>query len=546
MALTLEFALQHLDILKQARVVAGEGGLKRPIRWAHIVDLPDVTPWVREGDLLLTTAFALKDNPEAQAALIPILAGKGLSGMIVALGTYFYDIPPDMISLANQLDFPIITLPWEIPFVEVTQAIHEYILHQQFDHIGKSLHIHEVLSRLVLEGKSLDDIVDSLATLLDRSVTIEDPSLRVLAHASPGPIDELRRRSIREGRTPPEFLAYLEEQGIFDRLRQDPRPQRVPSMPELGMTLERTIAPIVVGPNLYGYVWIIATEGPLTELDFLAIEQAATVAALAFTRQEAVFEAEQRVKSALLDDLLDLDTHQDIHALRQTLQKLGLQRGYQVLVLGEFSPNPMGALTLASLVERELAMFDLQATIVQRLNRLIILLATPDSQKGLTVCNRILQSAVQQGDSLVIGLSRGTNDEAQIRQSYSEAAEAFRVGRLLSGDQPGIWPFEKLGFLHWINQLPGVLLASGHYYQLVCAIAEHDQFQGDEFLRTLEVYLDCNGNKQRVSQKLFIHRNTLRQRLQKIEDSWGIDFGDAYTLVNLYIALKIRRLKLEE
>lgn len=546
MALTLEFALQHLDILAQARVVAGEGGLERPIRWAHIVDLPDVSPWVREGDLLLTTAFALKDNPEAQAALIPILAGKGLCGMIVALGTYFYDIPQAMIALANKLDFPIVTLPWEIPFVEVTQAIHEYILRQQFDHIGKSLHIHEVLSRLVLEGKSLDDIVESLANLLNRSVTIEDPSLRVLAHASPGPIDELRRRSIREGRTPPEFVAYLEEQGIFERLKVDPRPQRVPSIPELGMTLERTIAPIVVGPNLFGYVWIIATEGPLTELDFLAIEQAATVAALAFTRQQAIFEAEQRVKSGLLDDLLDLDTYQDIHALRQTLQKLGLQRGYQVLVLGEFSQNPMGAYTLASLVERELASADLHATVVQRLNRLIILLATPDSHTGLVISNRILQRAVRHGDPLIIGLSRGSNAETQIRQSYGEAAEAYRVGRLLSKNQPGVWPFEKLGFLHWIHQIPGETLTSGHYYRLVCEIAEHDRLQGDEYLKTLEAYLDCNGNKQQVSQKLFIHRNTLRQRLQKLNDTWGIDFEDAYTLVNLYIALKARQLRLEE
>jgi purine catabolism regulator len=312
------------------------------------------------------------------------------------------------------------------------------------------------------------------------------------------------------------------------------------------MTLERTIAPIVVGPNLYGYVWIIATEGPLTELDFLAIEQAATVAALAFTRQQAIFEAEQRVKSGLLDDLLDLDTHQDLHALRQTLQKLGLQRGYQVLVLGEFSQNPMGAYTFASLVERELASADLQATVVQRLNRLIILLATPDSRTGLVISNRILQRAVQQGDPLIIGLSRGSNAETQIRQSYGEAAEAYRVGRLLSKNQPGVWPFEKLGFLHWIHQIPGETLTSGHYYRLVCEIAEHDRLQGDEYLKTLEAYLDCSGNKQQVSQKLFIHRNTLRQRLQKLNDTWGIDFEDAYTLVNLYIALKTRQLKLEE
>jgi purine catabolism regulator len=189
MAITLKEALENLPILSEARVVAGHFGLERVVRWAHIVDLPDVTPWVREGDLLLTTAFALKDDPDAQVALIPLLAEKGLAGLLVALGTYFHDIPESMIRCADQLDFPILTLPWEVPFVEVTQAIHECVLSQQYAHIEKSLQIHEELAQLVLQGKSLDDIVESLARLLNRSVTIEDPGLRVLAQSSYGPVD---------------------------------------------------------------------------------------------------------------------------------------------------------------------------------------------------------------------------------------------------------------------------------------------------------------------------------------------------------------------
>ena len=71
MQLTIETALKEIPILAQAEVVAGDGGLNRSLRWTHIVELPDVAPWVREGDLLLTTAYSLKDNPEAQANLIP-------------------------------------------------------------------------------------------------------------------------------------------------------------------------------------------------------------------------------------------------------------------------------------------------------------------------------------------------------------------------------------------------------------------------------------------------------------------------------------------
>jgi purine catabolism regulator len=96
MSCTIEYALQNFKMLKQAQVVAGQRGLERAFTWAHIVDLPDVEPWLREGDLFLTTAFALKDNPDAQDELIPMLARKGVAGILIAMGYYFHAIPEGM------------------------------------------------------------------------------------------------------------------------------------------------------------------------------------------------------------------------------------------------------------------------------------------------------------------------------------------------------------------------------------------------------------------------------------------------------------------
>ena len=541
MALTLSYALQNFPIFSQAAVVAGHKGLQRTVRWAHIVDLPDVEPWVREGDLLLTTAFALKDNFQAQVDLIPLLAQKGLAGVLFALGTYFQDIPEEMVDLANQLDFPILTLPWEVPFVEVTRAIHEHILREQYTLIEKSLHIHEVLTRLVIEGKSLDDIVASLAELLNRSVTIEDASLRVLAHASCGPVDEMRRRSIEEGQTPQALMAYLEKDGLFERLRKDPRPQRVPSRPEWGMTLERTIAPILVGSQLYGYVWIIATEGPLTELDFLAIEQAAMVAALAFTRQQAIFEAEQRVKASLLDNLLEPDAHRDIRGLRDTLAQLGLSHGYQVLAL-DVIEGQLDMLSFSALVESELASESLPGTLIQRGERLIVLIGTPDAQHGEHLAYSLVEAAERRGVCLVAGIGMPNSAETHLRQSYVEAVESLRVGKSLARGKSGVWPFESLGFLHWGSNVPRDVLVNDRYHRLVREIAAYDLSNDDDCLNTLEAYLDFNGNKLRISQELFIHRNTLRHRMAKIEQTWGINFDDPFAMMNLYMAIKQWRL----
>jgi purine catabolism regulator len=522
--------------------VAGHKGLDRPIRWAHIVDIPDVAPWVREGNLLLTTAFALRDNPDAQLELIPSLVKKGLSGMVVAVGRYFHEIPSQMIELANQLDFPIITLPFEVPFVEVTRAIHERILSEQYALLQQSHHIHKVLTHLVLEGKGLDALAESLARLLNRSVTIEDPGLRLLASASAGPEDEIRKRSIAERRTPAELVTYLASQGLFERLRKDPRPQHVPPVPELGMTLERIVAPILVGAQLYGYVWIIATDSPLAELDFLAIERAATVAALIMSREQAVYEAEQRLKASLLNNLLDPDPYHAIQDLSDTLRRLGLHQGYQVLVLEETSQEPTGSGYLCAFIEERIRLRGLKATVVERGQRLIVLLGNPDPRQGLDVANTLVEEGARQGFALIIGLSTASRQATRVRQCYQEAMEALRIGRALSEGQPGVWAFDDLGILPWLRALPPEVQSASRYHRVVEEIAKQDRERGTELLKTLEVYLDHLGNAQQAARDLFIHRNTLRQRLGKIEETWELDLKNPHTLLNLLLAIKDWRL----
>jgi PucR family transcriptional regulator, purine catabolism regulatory protein len=551
MQLTIETALNEIAILARADVVAGSGGLNRALHWTHIVELPDVMPWVREGDLLLTTAYSLKDDPEAQARLIPDLASKGLAGMVVALGPYFSSIPDVMLEVANKLDFPILTLPWEVPFVEVTQAIHEHIVSEQYRLIDESLHIHKVLTNLVLEGKGFEDLVITLANLLNRSVTIEDASLRVLAHASPGLVDEMRRRSIADGQTPQELVDYLEAKGLFASLLRDPKPLYVPSIPEMGMTLERLIAPILVGTQLYGYVWIIATERSLTELDFITIERVATVAALTFTRQQAIFEAEQRLKANLLDNLLDLDPYYDIRQLTETLRQLGIQRGYHVLILeacslaadaGKTIQDPLQTPRMAEAIERVTVEYGAQATVIQRGQRLIVLLGIPESLRAVGLANSILELIQSQNVTVVGGLSSVSSEASGLRRCYKEASEALRLGSAMLVRQPQVWRFEDLGFLHWLSNLPPETLVANRYYSIIRAIHAEDQATGSYLLPTIETLLEQQGNKQKAAQVLFVHRNTLSQRLRKISDIWGIDLDDSFTLINLHIAIKEWRL----
>jgi purine catabolism regulator len=543
MPLTVAQAIQELPVLASAQVIAGHGGLSRVIRWTHIVDHPDVIPWVREGNLLLTTAFALKDSPQSQSELIPILADKGLAGMIVSIGRYIRQVPSVMVEAAERLDFPIITLPWEVPLVEVTHAIHERILSEQYALNEQAFHIHKMLTQLVLEGGGLEALAQTLASLLNRSVTIEDSNMRLLAHASVEIVDEVRERSIAEGRTPSEVIRYLHSLGLFEKLKEEPKPHSVPPAAHLGMSLERIIAPIMVGSQLYGYIWIIATDRALTDLDFVAIERGAHVAALILSREEAIYQAEQRIKVEWLESLMDPLETRSLYDLSEILRHLGLQNGYHVLILEANPGNAMDLRWLKGKIETIAQEKSLEATVIELAGRFVLLLGSADALRVSEFAEEVVERSAAEGFVITIGLSSPATQAKRVRQSYQEALDALRVGLTLTEGKGGIWAYDRLGFLNCLLTLPEEVRANNRYCAIVESIWAHDQRSGNELLKTLEVYLDHRSNAQRAAQQLYIHRNTLRQRLAKIRERWDLDLDEPYTAMNLQIAIKDWRLR---
>ena len=531
-----------LDVFRSARVVAGHGGLDRPIRWVHIVDIPDVASWVKGGELLLTTAISLKDKPDLQQKLIPSLVEKGLAGLVVAVGRYFHHIPPQMIAIADEMDFPIIELPFEVPFVEVTKAISQRIISEQYALLEQSIHIHQTLTSLVLKGEGLDALANALARLLRRPITIEDTSLTLLAYASHGQVDAARQASISQGRTPPQLLAKLKERGLFTELRRNPRPRRVEPLPELGMTMERIIAPIVAGGEIHGYVWVIAGDHPLEELDFLAIEHAATVAALIMLKEQAVREAEGRQRGDFLDRLLS----EDFALTPATIEEAAglnfdLERGHAVLILRPDEAEFGILCSLESLLDRFLRRRGKQALLAKKRGDLVVVLEVERAEEGQELMARFREEMAHLPADFAVGVGRVYTDPTELHRSYHEAQEALAIGRLLA-DGRRVIPFAELGFLHWLYHLPPARGEENVYLKKVHHLAAHDAEHGSNLLLTLETYLDNGANTLQAADALVIHRNTLLYRLRKVEGLCEINLSDPLERLNLHLAIKYHRL----
>src|SRR4030088_3555618 len=109
-------ALLQTPSLAGTTVLAGGSGLDRVVRRLNVMEVPDILPWVKPNELLLTTAFALTRAAASQHTQLLLdlgteLAGRGLSAIGVKLGRYIDAIPAEVLALADALGFPVLQLP---------------------------------------------------------------------------------------------------------------------------------------------------------------------------------------------------------------------------------------------------------------------------------------------------------------------------------------------------------------------------------------------------------------------------------------------------
>lgn len=546
--LTLRQALK-LPVFNNAKVIAGKRGLDAAIRRIHVVDIPDAEYHVYgQGLLLFTSGYGVKDNPAEQAALVPKLVASGAVGMVFSLGWSFEAVPEVMRLAAEKAGFPIITVPHEVKFVTLIERLYVELVNEQYAVRARADDIHRRLTQLVLEGGGLSALAETLADILQRSVLFESLTFDVLAAAQAGPVDENRQRALDAGRTPPELIERMTDRGIYAELQQKMRPARLPAIRELGMTMERVVAPIVVGREVYGYIWIVAGDHPLTDLDELAIEHAATVAALVMLKEQAVREAQNTLRGDFFAQLLRAGERDSLLLERAHIVGYQFDRPHQVLFVLCKSATNATLSQLATRLDRWLRSQGVWGMVVTRERGLAMLIEAKTESVGQALAEKLVAELSNAAQPLVVGVGRLASADGALRRSYDEAREAADIGERLGKRAGGagaarVVCFWTLGLLDWLHHLPPEVLAANPYLATIQQLAEHDRKTNGELVRTLDAYLEHGGALAEAAAALNVHRNTLLYRIGRIEEIIGMDLKDTNQRLNLHVALKAHLLR---
>jgi purine catabolism regulator len=132
--LTVESLIGELGL----ELASGHESANASVRWVHSTELPDPTPWLRGGELLLTTGIQLK-GPKAQRELIDRLADHQIAGLGFGTGFTHKRLPAALVTAARKRSFPLFEVPYELPFIAITERAFAQLVNERYEMLQRNM-----------------------------------------------------------------------------------------------------------------------------------------------------------------------------------------------------------------------------------------------------------------------------------------------------------------------------------------------------------------------------------------------------------------------
>ncbi|RDU38222.1 PucR family transcriptional regulator [Neobacillus piezotolerans] len=541
----MEFKVKDLlkvASLKDAVILSGKENLDKVLTGATIMETPDIADWLKGGELILTSLYPIRYfNDSQKEQFIFRLAEKRVNALLIKNVS---GIPEIIIRAGEKSGLPIIQLPKEVAYIDVMYPVMGEIMNNQVKKLRYYKNIHDQFTALSLADKGPEKIIETLEGLIGNSVTLFDRNFHCITSTEPS----LTRFKIVE-----KVPYYNKTEEIkFPHYRQ------IVEYPELdGQKGYQIVVPIETVNNIRTYLLISEMNKPLGELDFIAVENAATALSLELVKQFAVAEVDKRFKNDLLEELIEgksrsTDFFQNANLIGWDIE------GSFAAVLFKISKNnellskeqiKRGISNRNETLLYEAIQKHMPDCIVGSKSGLVVVLwkiAEDDKNDNLWMdqiketASRIQQFLKKQNNNIVVqvGLGSLANGIMDVGESYKKAQEALELGEVLNGKE-AITAYSELGIYKLLCEFEDPSLLNTFIPPSLNKLLSYPQANKNDLLETLKIFLECNQNATKVSQVLFIHHKTAVYRLERIKEITGMNFDDSEEMLSVQVGLKI-------
>lgn len=515
----------NLPTLEGYKILAGAAGLNKRCKHMTILETPSGINWLEGGEFLVTAGYAFLHNEEFKKNMMIDANKKGVAAIAIKENRYFGEISSELIEQANKYEIPLILIPYGVVYTRTISSFYNMLFYRKNEYILKLNDIYEKLLDLSFENKDIDGIVYSLSNLSNANVFLFDKQLNIISSniinedsynklSEFEPFNKGGTHILKDIRR---YLVNYEINGSFI-----------------------SIYPIVRDENKIAYLYIV-NDAELDKLTQISIEYGISIISMKLERDSATRFAQTRFNKTLVEIMLNNKELPD-EFYQNVERDLGWDHeGYVVgLCIRIHSMKDQ------NFEESKHDIYNILDSLIPNSNYLstdkksdVFVFIKIDSEDYLENIINNLHNYLKDYEErfkISLGVANPYSGIKNIEKLYNEAYLA-----VLFSNQDTIF-FNTLDTIKLLYPLKEDKEIQNYYDRTIKKLERYDEEHGTNLVETLEIYLKYNFKKTIVSNKLFIHVETLRYRLNRIEEITGYSLDNSEGLFALQMGIKLKRL----
>ncbi|MBB3663056.1 MULTISPECIES: helix-turn-helix domain-containing protein [Prauserella salsuginis group] len=454
---------------------------------------------------------------------VPLIAGDRVLGVLFAANRSGHTFTPDEVALLSAFaNHAAVVLQTTSLLEQARLAAHEAdraraVLADNVTAMERASAVHEDLTAVVLKGGSAEGVADTLSGALNRPVTILDRDWEPIADARAG------------------ARGLAAADGLSGRVREaiaESRPSGRCVFVDGGAPEPEVVVAVVAGDVFLGAVLVGHGELELGAVEQRTIERTAQIAALVAVQQDAVAEAEDRVRGELVSDILRGDVLQRPDLVRRARARdVRLDELRSVVVVAV----PAEARRTVSVALRRAGS---GALVGERDGVLTVLSPRPEPND---VAHEVWATARRAAETPVLAVAGPPAPAAAALGESFEAAR--RCAQLLQSWQAPDGAVDAQAYEPYLavfGSRPRDL--SRFIDSVIGPVLRWDEERGTDLFATLSAFAESQASPTRTARALHVHINTVTQRLERITALLGEGWREPEPLFRISLATRMRSL----
>lgn len=527
-SLTVEEVLK-LPAFQGYKLLAGAKGLNNKSMHITALDTPTGIDWLKGGELLLTAGYVFVNNENYKKSIIRDAYNKNVAAIAIKEGRYFGDVSLELINEADELGIPLFMIPYEVAYTRLISSFYNMLFFKKNEYILNLNKIYEKLLNLSFENKDINEIVESLSKLANANV----------------------------------FLFNISHKELSSNIVNNPNYERIscviPFMQD-GETLicdfnirnnnlfindsYLSIYPIESENKFIAYM-LVSCDKPLDKLSQSSIKYGLSIITIKLEMDNASQIVRNNVNKSLVEIML---YKKDLPSSFYHNIESDLGWDYEGSIAGvciglHMVDNASLEVYIQNIYNYLNNKYESKNYLSFSRNNYVFIFCKYESNESLEDFVADLYNYIKpHKDKLSVSI--GVSNTYDKLESIEVMRDESHLSSLFT--KKGIIYYNSLDTIKLLYPLKDDKEIQEYYKNTIKKIEKYDGSNNSYLVKTLETYFRYNLKKNLVAEKLFIHVETLRYRLNKIEEITGYSLNDSEGLFALQMGIKLRSLlKLE-